>query len=135
MGAGGEAALLESPSPTPAIPERVGIAPLGAWVIGSGKVAFPEGLDPLPPMTPSAARLLSLLIFTLLEPLINKASSLESAPTTCVSSRAGPRPTDEAAPPSRDIVVEGRRAEDDEVGRAGPYPRAEFGGVPGGVPI
>ncbi len=76
--------LLEALCPAPAIPEIVGIAASVACAIGGDKLAFPEGLVPLPPMA---------LISTALDPdvllgavttstLINKASSFASAPPT-----------------------------------------------------
>jgi hypothetical protein len=99
-------------------------------------VAFPEGLDPLPPMA---------LISTALNPdvllgavttgtLINKASSFASAPPTkYVSLVFSGGATDGAARSFGGVVIEGLREVDVGTGRAGPYDLAEPGGVPGGV--
>jgi hypothetical protein len=137
VGARREGALLEPLTPTPAIPEIVGIATLVACAIGGGKVAFPGGLVPLPSIA-SASMPSSMLLFAPLGTLNNMASSIASAPTPFMFGGARPGPTDGIAAPSCWVPdVDGLRDDLEDVGRAGPYDLGVIpvGGVPGWVPI
>jgi hypothetical protein len=140
VGGRGRAAL-EEPLVTlaPPIPERVGSAALAALAVGGGKVAFPEGLDPLTPTASnfniSAAPAPDVLLYAALkEPLNNKASSAASAPPTKgILVFSGGATDGIAARPCGDVEAVVLRKEADGAGRAGPYDLAESGGVPGGV--
>ena len=100
-------------------------------------MAFPEGLDPLPPtaLVSAALRPAVMLDPVLSKTLVNMASSLASAPPTkCVLVFSGGATDGIAARPCGDVKADGLREEAEGAGRAGPYDLAEPGGVPGGVP-
>ena len=95
--------------------------------VGGGKVAFPEGLDPLPPtalvFNISAALVPDVMLDPVLsKTLVNMASSLASAPPTkCVSLVFSGGATDGIAARScGGGVVDGLRKEAEGAGRAGP---------------